>query len=43
MQQAEFIDILDRFSPFTPPNNHKNQNFEKTKCLEILSSYTCVP
>ena len=36
--------ILDLFLPFDPPNNPKNQNFEKSKkCLEILSFYTSVP
>ena len=31
--------------PFDPPDNPKNQNFEKIKKkhLEILSFYTCVP
>ena len=30
MQQTEFLVILDHFLPFThPPNNPKNQNFEK--------------
>ena len=29
--QTEFFVILDHFSPFYPPNNPKNQNFEKMK------------
>ena len=29
--QTEFFVILDRFLPFYPPNNPKNQNFEKLK------------
>ena len=36
--------ILDHFSAFLPPNNQKNQNFEKLKkLLEILSFYTYIP
>ena len=31
MQQTEFLVILDRCLPFYPPNNLKNQNFEKLK------------
>ena len=31
MQQREFFVILDRFLPFYPPNNPKNQNFKKLK------------
>ena len=35
------------FALLSPPNNPKNQNFEKKKkckiCLEISSFYTCVP
>ena len=31
MQQTEFLVILDHFLPFYPPNNPKNQNFEKLK------------
>ena len=43
-QQTEFFVILDHFLPFHPPNNTKNQNFEKMKKkkhLVILSFYTC--
>ena len=29
IQQAEYLIILDHFLPFYPPNNPKNQNFEK--------------
>ena len=28
---TEFFFILDHFLPFKPPNNLKNQNFEKMK------------
>ena len=28
---TEFFVILDHFLPFYPPNNPKNQNFEKMK------------
>ena len=31
MQRSEFFAILDHFLPFDPPNNPKNQNFEKIK------------
>ena len=31
VQQTEFFVILDRFLPFYPPDNPKNQNFEKVK------------
>ena len=31
VQQAELFVILDCFLPFHPPNNPKNQNFEKMK------------
>ena len=31
VQQTEFFVILDHFLPFYPPNNPKNQNFEKMK------------
>ena len=31
VQQTEFFVILDHFLPFYPPNNPKNQNFEKLK------------
>ena len=42
MQQTDFFIILDHFLPFYPPNNPKNQNFEKLKKhLEILSFYMC--
>ena len=37
--------ILGHFLPFDPPNNLKNQSFEKTKKqhLKILLFYTCIP
>ena len=38
-QNTEFFVILGHFLTFDPPNNPKNQNFEK---LEILAFYTCV-
>ena len=42
--QTEFFVILDHFLPFYPPNNPKNQNFEKMKkILQILLFYTSVP
>ena len=31
VQQTDFFVILHRFLPFYPPNNPKNQNFEKLK------------
>ena len=31
MQRTEFLVILDQFLPFYPPNNLRNQNFEKLK------------
>ena len=45
---AKFFVILDRFLPFyspsLPPNNLKNQNFEKMKkMLELSLFYTSVP
>ena len=44
VQRTKLFVILGHFLPFDPPNNPKNQNFEKIKrCLEILSFYTCVP
>ena len=44
VQRTEFLVILDCFLPFYPPNNPKNQNFEKMKkSLGILSFYTYVP
>ena len=33
MGQTEFFVILAPFLPFYPPNNPKNQNFEKMKKL----------
>ena len=40
-----FLSFWTIFCPFTPPNNPKNQNFEKIKKkqVEILSFYTSVP
>ena len=41
---AEFSVILGHFMPRDPPNNQKNQSFEKIKKTpKILSSYTCMP
>ena len=42
--EQNFLSFLDSFSPFYPPNNPKNQNFEKKlkNYLEILSFYTGV-
>ena len=31
MQHTQFLIILDHFLPFFPPNNTKNQHFEKLK------------
>ena len=31
VQRTEFFIILDHFLPFYPPNNPKNQNFQKIK------------
>ena len=31
VQRTEFFVILGHFLPFDPPNNPKNQNFEKKK------------
>ena len=31
VRQREFFVIMDCFLPFYPPNNSKNQNFEKIK------------
>ena len=43
VQRTKFFVILGLFLPFHPPNNSKNQNFEKIKkCLEILSFCTNV-
>ena len=41
VQRTELFVILGHFLPFDPPNNPKNQHFEKS--LEILSFYICVP
>ena len=43
MQQTEFLVILDCFLPFYPPNNPKNQNFEKMKKLpeDIIILHRC--
>ena len=47
VRQTEAFVILGHFLPFDLTNNLKNQNFEKmkkkTKNMEILSFYTCVP
>ena len=43
-QRKEFFVNLDRFSPFYPPMDPKNQNFKKMKThLKILSFHQCVP
>ena len=44
-QQTDFFVILDHFLPFYPPNNPKNQNFEKKwkNYQDILSFYICAP
>ena len=44
VQKAEVFCHFGSFLPSDPPNNQKNQNFEKTKnTSEILSFYTCAP
>ena len=44
MRGSVFCHFGPSFAPSDPPNNWKNQNFEKIKkSLEILSFYTCVP
>ena len=45
VQKTKSFVIVGYFLPFDPPNNQKNQNFEKIKknSREILSFYTCVP
>ena len=42
-QQTDFFVILDQFFPFYPPNNTKNQNFEKMKKMpgDISILHTC--
>ena len=41
--RQNFLSFWTVFLPFHPPDNPKNQNFEKMKNnLEILSFYTCV-
>ena len=42
MRQTDFFVILDHFLPFYPPNNPKNQNFEKMKKLTgDIILYSC--
>ena len=43
VQQTEFFVILDHFLHFYPPNNPKNQNFEKMKKLpqDIIIFHMC--
>ena len=43
MKQTEFLVILDHFLPFYPPNNPKNQNFEKLKKTpeDIVNLHMC--
>ena len=44
VQKAEVFCHFGSFLPSDPPNNQKNQNFEKTKnTSETLSFYTCAP
>ena len=45
VQQTEFFVILDPFFAFLPPNNPKNQNFERNEkeTMEMLPLYTSVP
>ena len=42
-RRTEFFVILDHFLPFYPPNNPKNQNFEKMKKMsgDIIILHTC--
>ena len=44
VQQTEFFVILDHFLPFYPPNNPKNQNFEKMKKTpgDIIILHMCI-
>ena len=43
-QNISKLVISGHFLPFYPPKNPKNQNFEKWKNLQEISSfYTCVP
>ena len=43
LRQAEFFVILDRFLPFYPPMDLKNQNFEKMKKPpgDIITLHRC--
>ena len=43
VRQAEFFVILDGLLPFYPPNNPKNQNFEKMKkfAVDIIIVHMC--
>ena len=42
-RQAEFFVFLGHFLPFYPPNNTKNQNFEKLKKIpaDIIILHKC--
>ena len=42
-RQTEFFEILGHFLPFGPPNNPKNQNFEKMKKIlgDIITLHLC--
>ena len=44
MQQTEFLVILNHFMPVYPPNNPKNQNFEKLKKMpgDIIILHMCI-
>ena len=39
--RTEFFVISGHFLPFDPPNNPKNQNFEKEKPGDIISLHLC--
>ena len=44
VQRTEFFVIFGHFLSFDPPNNPKNQDFEKTKKKGVeISFYTCRP
>ena len=42
VQRTKFFVILGHFFPFDPPNNPKNQNFEKIKKRQDILSFTLV-
>ena len=43
LSATDFFVILDHFLPFYPPNNLKNQNFEKMKKIsgDIIILHMC--